>query len=313
MTTTQIVRELKESASIVALLNRLGYQPVPKHGRETMYVSMLRDNDRNPSLSVNDKLGVWYDHGSGKGGNIIDLGLAYWPQLTFSQVIEKLRATLALTTVEPRERRPRKAVKIPHYMVRETKPIGNHPAITGYLEGRGILDTARNYLSEVYYYVRDEKGRQRNFYSAGWQNDCQAWEVRNRLFKGCMGPKAITFLPGHLRKAALFEGFMDFLSWKTEHPEADHSIIVLNSASLLTEGISKARDFPSVDVFFDRDETGVQATAALLKFLPYAVDLSGYFDGFKDYNDKIRAEKGARVSPVPLSGLEPHPPSGLRR
>lgn len=71
-------KELKEQGSIVDLLSRLGHQPVPKRGREKMYISMLRDDDTDPSFSVNDELGVWFDHGAGKGGNIIDFGLAYW-------------------------------------------------------------------------------------------------------------------------------------------------------------------------------------------------------------------------------------------
>ena len=65
---------IKEQVTLAGLLARLGYQPVRPGGHELVYHSMLRKDDRTPSFSVNDALGVWYDHGTGKGGNVIDFG-----------------------------------------------------------------------------------------------------------------------------------------------------------------------------------------------------------------------------------------------
>jgi len=179
-------KELKEQASLVDLLNRLGYQPVPKRGREKMYISMLRDNDTNPSFSVNDELGVWFDHGAGKGGNIIDFGLAYWKHLSFSEVVKKIQDVCSLPAAEPRPRRPRNASKVYH-VVERVKPLGVHPAITDYLKSRGVFDVAKFYLSEVYYYVEDDNEVRKHYFAAGWLNENNTWEVRNRYFKGCMG------------------------------------------------------------------------------------------------------------------------------
>ncbi|WP_158829050.1 toprim domain-containing protein [Mucilaginibacter lacusdianchii] len=303
MSLLNIVKELKETASLVGLLDRLGYQPVPKHGREAMYVSMLRDNDRSPSLSVNEVLGVWYDHGSGKGGNIIDFGLAYWPQLTFGEVVAKLQETLSGERSIPREKRPRLAVKIPTYKVNEIKPLGTHPAITDYLTRRGIYPAARHYLQEVYYQIDDGKGGRRKYFAAGWQNELQSWEVRNRFFKGCMGLKGISFLPGDSRRLSVFEGFMDFLSWKTEQPGDDHSVIVLNSTTLLQEAIRKAISFPSIDIYFDLDKTGTQATREFLTRLPYATDRSAAYKGYNDYNAKLEAGAAMGEAKAAASGI----------
>jgi hypothetical protein len=280
------VKELKEQSSIVDLLARLGYKPVKKYGREQFYYSMLRDSDSKPSFSVNDALGVWFDHGTRKGGNIIDFGLAYWKQLSFKEVVEKLQGICSLIP-ESRNRRPRLPVKIPHYIIEETKDPGTHPAITDYLKSRGVFNVARCCVSEVYYYVEDEKGLKKHFFAAGWLNENGGWEVRNKYFKGCLGQKAISLIPAHPKNVAVFEGFINYLSWRTEHPDADHTIIVLNTLALLSPGIAKAKEFSCIDIFFDRDQSGLLATKELIKALPYATDRAGAYEGFNDYNDKI--------------------------
>ena len=282
-------KELKSQASLVDFLDKLGYQPARKNGKEKMYNSMLRENDRKPSLSVNDELGVWFDHGTRRGGNIVDLAIALWPNLSFGEVVLKIQEVCNVVVGDKRPQRPRRAVRVPNYIITETKPIGNHPAITDYLKKRMVFDAAANELQEVYYYVQDEKGLKKDYYAAGWKNERGAWEVRNKYFKGCLGSKAISFIPAHPKKAAIFEGFMDYLSWKHENPLAEHSIIVLNTIALLNEGIEKAKLYSSLDTYFDRDAPGLEASRKFVQALPYATDRSIVFEGYNDYNDKLVA------------------------
>jgi len=290
MSNLLLAKELKERSSIVDLLQRLGYQPAKKYGRETMYRSMLRDDDSTPSFSVNDALGVWFDHGTRKGGNIIDFGLAYWKDLDFNEVVIKIQDVCSMTLPEVRKgQRPRKAIKVPHYIINEVKELGNNPAITEYLCGRGVYDVAQGLLSEVYYYVEDQRGIRKQFFAAGWQNENKGWEVRNKYFKGCLGPKGITFFKGHDKKVAVFEGFINFLSWRVENPIADNSVIILNSLTMLQQAIQIAKAFTFIDIFFDRDNPGLTATKEFVRELPYASDRSSTYEGFNDYNDKIKA------------------------
>jgi len=289
MTQLLNAKELKEQASIVELLSRLGYEPVKKFGKEHMYRSMLRDGDNDPSFSVDDKIGAWFDHGTGKGGNVIDLGLALWPDLDFNQVLEKIQVASNMTSPVRREPRPRLPVRARSYVIEKTKAIGTHPAITAYLQSRGIFDVARKKMSEIYYHIRNEKGDKKQFFAAGWQNDAGSWEVRNRYFKGCLGQKAISVIPGDPRSAAVFEGYINYLSWLKEHPAATQTVIVLNTLSLLQTGIKAAIQFPSIDLFLDRDTAGVHATKDFIKALPYASDRSAMYDKFNDYNDKLVA------------------------
>lgn len=286
--------ELREQVSLAGLLTRLGYYPARTSGQEQLYISMLRDSDTNPSLAVNDGLGVWYDHGLGKGGNVIDFGLAYWPNLSFKEVLEKIVAVanLPLTGQRPdseQNHKRRHAQKVPHYQIEDIKDLGNNPAITAYLGQRGVWEAAEGRLQEIYYYVEDEKKQRKHFFAAGWQNEVEGWEVRNKYFKGCLGHKGLTLVPGETDRLAVFEGYMNYLSWLTLNPEAGSHVLVLNSLALLQAGIKKAESFSSIDLYLDRDKSGEQASLEFIKALPQAIDRSAAYQGYGDYNDYLRA------------------------
>lgn len=189
-----------------------------------------------------------------------------------------------------RIRRPRIPQKIPYYVVKQIMPVGVHADISEYLQGCGVFELAKSFLSDVYYYAVDEKGKRKYFLAAGWQNDNKGWEIRTAVFKSCIGFQAITCIPRHSKKAIIFENFIDFLSWKLEHPTDDASIIVLNSPKMLEQAINKAKLFPSIDIYFERNKSGKQATIDLIKALPYATDKSGAYKHFNCYNDKIKSQ-----------------------
>lgn len=275
---------------MLTLLAAIGYRPVKKTGNEHLFLSPLRDSDTTPSFSVNETLGCWYDHGNGKGGNIIDFGLKYWPQLAFPEILEKIANALCVQpNINTETKRKRTAIKEPHYQILEIKELGANRAIRNYLENRGIWPAARGILKEVYYYVEDAQKHRKNFFAAGWQNELGAWEVRNLHFKGCIGRKAISFIPGNADNLCVFEGFMNYLSWLIDEPFCDDSILVLNSLALIQSGISKARPFSNIATYFDNDPSGRAATVAFKAALPQSVDHSWVYEGYNDYNELIAA------------------------
>src|SRR5215218_7399913 len=69
------IQEAKQ-IDIVDYLEKLGHQPQKIRNNDYWYLSPLRD-ENTPSFKVNRKLNAWYDHGIGKGGNIIDFGILY--------------------------------------------------------------------------------------------------------------------------------------------------------------------------------------------------------------------------------------------
>jgi len=288
---------VKEQVSMMDFLSRLGFHPKKTHGDEAMYISMLRDSDTNPSFSVNEKLGAWYDHGMGKGGDIFNFAMLYWKGIKFHEAVEKVQEICNQTipeqvVVNKINTRPRLkvAVKLPNYQIQEIKPFGSSEAINAYLRSRGVFDTASTQLAEVHYYVEDEKKRRKQFFAAGWQNELGGWEVRNKYFKGCLGKKAITLILLGAKKLSVFEGFFNYLSWLSENTDHDRTVLVLNSLTLINSGIEKAKTFSEIDLYLDRDNSGYGALKTWMKALPYSTDRSFVYQGYNDYNDKILAD-----------------------
>lgn len=291
--------EIREQVSPVDFLARLGYHPAYKSGKELFYLSMLRE-ERTPSFCVDDKLGVWYDWGGAnpsgiKGGNVIDLALAYWYPLGFRDVLEKINEICNIepsnAPVIPKENmRPRKATKIPNYKISDVKELGNNPAITNYLHSRGVWNVAHQNLKEVYYYIEDEKKLRKYFFSAGWQNENGGWEVNNPYFKGCLGAKGLTLIPGDANRLILFEGMMDYLSWKLQHQDNGETVLLLNGVTFIEAAIKRAAGFEEKSYFFDNDEAGETAGQAFQTAYPLSQNGAGYYAGFKDYNQMLMAE-----------------------
>jgi len=178
--------------------------------------------------------------------------LAYWPGLPFREVLAKLWETAQQALPEVFSFQPatsgrrRRTLKLPHYRVEKVKPLGTTQVISHYLETRGLADIAAGCLKEVYYFVQDEKGEVKQFFAAGHQNELGGWEVRNKYFKGCLGKKGLTVIPGSERRIALFEGYFDYLSWLYEHPEDSCTILVLNTLSLLEAARKVALRYPAM-------------------------------------------------------------------
>jgi DNA primase len=63
-----------KSMDIVTYLESLSIKPEKVNGNDYWYLSPLRD-EKTPSFKINRKLNVWYDHGIGKGGKLVDLGI----------------------------------------------------------------------------------------------------------------------------------------------------------------------------------------------------------------------------------------------
>jgi len=276
-------KELNEQASLVILLDRLGYKPVKHDGNEQLYFNMLGSPGLKPSFVVNDTLGSWYDRTTKKGGSITDFALAYWKPSSIGEVIERINREFARDP-ERKPVRPRLPVKIPHYVVEEVKNIGAHPAITSYLKSLGIFEAALICLKEVYYYTEDQKRVRKYFFAAGWQNDGGGWEVRSKYFKGCFGCKSLNFIRNDKKSIVVFEDFTNYLSWLQVNPSAKQSALILNNTHRLQTAISIAIEFSSIDLYFSRDRQGVSATAEFVKALPYASDRSSQYVGFTDYN-----------------------------
>lgn len=276
-------KELKAAASLPLLLEALGHRPEKQHGHELIY----HLSGPKPCFAVNQQHNIWYDHHTGKGGNIIDFAMTYW-KITFREALKKLNEHFSLNQLPEYGRlqcRRRHAQKLPHYRLQHSNPLGSNADITAFLQSKCIWEVAQTVLSEVYYYVQDEKGNIKPFYAAGLQNELGHWQVSNAGFTGCLGHPAISFIAQSETKVSVFQDTLSYLSWQTDNANANDSILILHSDDLLLSAVRKIKDFAEISVVFTRDDSGRLKSAELMQALPQATDRSAVYEGHITYND----------------------------
>lgn len=282
-------REAKQ-ISISDYLEKLGYSPVYTRGTNYWYCSPLRE-ENHASFKVNTKLNLWYDHGTGEGGTMIDLGIRLH-QCSGEELLNKLSGESAtfsfhqhkpidhLNYSKPNKEKEEEA-KITITKASELKSV----ALTSYLSQRGIsLETAKRYCKEVSFSIGDKS------YSAiGFENRLGGYELRNNWFKGSSSPKDISFIGNGSNSVCLLEGFMDFLSLLElkDQVNPNANFLVLNSVALLPRSLEILRAHQNVFLFFDHDkagrETADKLSASGIKF----IDASGFYKDFKDVNEYL--------------------------
>ena len=289
-----------KQVSIVDYLAQAGHKPKLTKGVNYWYCSPLR-SELTPSFKVNAERNQWYDFATGDHGDIIDLVCA----LQHCTTAEAMRRLAAL-----------KGVRLaPSFSFGGTTPVRSqapsmeligvqavkHPKLLLYLTERGLQRSdASLFLSEVYYRVSEKC-----FFALGFQNDAGGWELRNPYFKGCFAPKAITTIKGtDSHKLQLFEGFMDFLSWRKLHPEVQADSIILNSLTLLPKLIPSLHPYPMIECFLDNDEAGDRATEQLFDAGLPVKDMRACYAPYKDVNEYlILAEQRKKILTPRKRGL----------
>ena len=286
--------------SIVDYLARAGHKPKLIKGMNYWYCSPLR-SELTPSFKVNAERNQWYDFGTGDHGDIIDLvcALQHCPTAEAMRQLATLKGVRlapsfsfgGITPVRPQ------APSMELISVQAVK----HPKLLLYLTERGLQRSDISpFLSEVYYKVSEKC-----FFALGFQNDAGGWELRNPYFKGCFAPKAITTIKGtDSHKLQLFEGFMDFLSWRKLHPEGQDDSIILNSLTLLPKLIPTLHPYPIIESLLDNDEAGNQATKQLFDAGLPVKDMRACYAPYKDINEYlILAEQRKKILTPRKRGL----------
>ncbi len=289
-----------KQVSIVDYLAQTGYKPKLIKGVNYWYCSPLRA-ELTPSFKVNAERNQWYDFGTGDHGDIIDLVCAL-QHCSTADAMRRL-ATLKGVQLAPsfsfggtttlRSQAPSMEI----ISVQAVK----HPKLLLYLSERGLQSfDVSPFLSEIYYKVSGKC-----FFALGFPNDAGGWELRNPYFKGCFAPKTITTIKGtDSHKLQLFEGFMDFLSWRKLHPEVQDDSIMLNSLTLLPKLIPSLHPYPIIESFLDNDEAGDRATKQLFDAGLPVKDMRACYTPYKDVNEYlVQRLQGKKISPPRKRGL----------
>jgi hypothetical protein len=305
-----LLREVRQ-LDIVEYLEKLGHNPQKIRNHDYWYLSPLRQ-EKEPSFKVYRKLNVWYDHGLGKGGNIIDLGILYH-NCSFKEAIEKLQEIFSFHPPTPTVQQHYSGPQIsndnalePRIKMIAAKPL-THPALCRYLKTRKIsFEIAEKYCKEVYYELYGKK-----YFAIGFKNNSGGFELRNAHFKGSSSPKGITlFEDSKANEISVFEGFFSFLSYLTLQeknisltnlPDRQTGFLVLNSLSFFERSRYVMEKHQAVNLYLDQDTAGIKNTLKALEWDKKYIDQSIRYKNHKDLNEYLITQ-----SPEQKQGLRLH-------
>lgn len=271
--------------SIIDFLKSEGYTPTKDNTKEAWYSCPFRD-EKEASFKVSKSLNLWFDHGSGSGGNIIDLvTMLYCCNVTEALAILN-RQNLSFS-FQP-QRNFAVAEKQDEIVIEKVVKL-RHPALIGYLKSRSIdTNIAIRYAKQVHY-----RFKKHSFFAIGMQNISGGWELRNKFYKNSSSPKDFSFFASGNEMLCICEGIFDFFSLLTLYPAlSDKSdFMVLNSVAFANRIHDKAKPYSKVCLYLDNDTAGKKATSNLLATIPNSVNMAALYEStnHNDLNDYLMA------------------------
>ncbi|HET6254714.1 MAG TPA: toprim domain-containing protein [Puia sp.] len=287
---------------LVDYLATLGYEPAKVRNQNYWYRSPFRD-EKTPSFKVSRDLNVWYDHGSGQGGDLIDFGTLYY-KCTVRELLNRLSEYRPGINPSFQQSSPsqlfgageKKDSSDSKIVILNTRSLTDRVLIE-YLEKRGIpLDIAQRSCQEVDFRLY---GKQQTV--IGFPNRSGGYELRSEHFKGSSAPKDISFIDNRTEQIAVFEGFFNYLSFHTINKNQQAPLtncLVLNSLSFLEKSRALMEQYSRVHLMLDRDAAGRTCTAKALQWhRDKYIDRSDFYQGRKDLNEwLIQREHSLEVS-----------------
>lgn len=265
---------------IVSYLTECGYEPVKVRGGNYWYLSLLR-NENTASFKVNRQLNRWYDHGIGKGGKLVDLGIALF-ECRVAEFLEKLTASVSFQ--KPPQLPFGQVETTPAITITEVKPIQS-PALFAYLRSRKIRsEVALEYCHQVHYSIGPK-----SFYALGFKNDSGGYELRSKYFKGSSSPKDFRLIKKGSDQLCIFEGFFDFLSFLTltKSHQTNVDYLILNSLSFFEKALMLSAEYVIKRLYLDWDNAGQNCSLQAIALNKDFIDGSKLYEGYKDLNDYL--------------------------
>ena len=268
--------------SLVDFLHHLGYEPTGRDSKGLWFYAPYR-NERKPSFHVNPRKNVWFDFGSGDGGDIFTLAGELCNSTDFIRQAEYIAEKMRMPVSQPYK--PEPFIEQPTFEdVKISKLVS--PALLCYLANRGIpADIAQRYCVQVNYTLHGK-----NYYAIGFENSAHGYELRNAFFKGSYPPKHITHIANGNAGCNVFEGFIDFLSAERLGLNDGNDSVVLNSVANVGKAIPALAGYPLILCYLDNDTAGRAAVARLRReFGDRVSDKSALYPDHKDLNDYLQS------------------------
>jgi DNA primase len=287
--------EQANQIDMVDYLNSIGYPPQKIKGSDYRYLSPFRD-EKDPSFKVERNKNVWYDHGLGKGGKLVDFVIEFY-HCNVNEALQKISFFQQQKSFENNNVRPQFHLQentlLNRQDARETtikiiaakKPIEDL-MLCRYLKQRRIeKSVADTYCYEVQFINAD---KEKIYKAIGFKNNAGGYELRNEYFKGSSSPKYVTYLDNKSNDICVFEGFFDFMSYQSIHQNQDHELtnfLVLNSLSFFERSLLLMEKHQRIHLYLDQDNAGRKCTGMALKRSLQFKDESKLYKHYKDIND----------------------------
>jgi hypothetical protein len=302
--------EQANQMNLVDYLYTLGFNPSKIRNHDYWYLSPFR-NEKDASFKLDKTKNIWYDHGLGKGGTLVDFATEYYScnvsealqkissfqeQKSLKNIADKPPSHLlennSFTKIEMRET----AIKI----IAAKKPITDL-LLCSYLRQRKIdKSVADKYCYEVIFKVNDKV---KEITAIGFKNNAGGYELRNEFFKSSSSPKYVSYFDNNATdKIKVFEGFFDFLSYQTTNQTQEQELtnfLVLNSLAFFERSLLLMEKHQSIHLYLDNDTAGRKCTSMAEKRSIKFKDESKLYQESKDLNEWVtKAEKIQKIQQV---------------
>ena len=291
--------KLKRDIGIVEFLASRGFKSTKNNRNDYFYCSPIRGGEKTASFKVNSLKNVWYDHGIGEGGNILDLVMTL-DSVDFNMALSILSSYSNIAPIQRpiAQERASEKEKSGEIEIIKVADITQNMALVDYMQSRAInIDLAALFVRAVYW--ENVKNDKTNF-AIGFKNDSGGWEVRNKYYKGSLGNKDITLIKANNNtnnKLLIFEGFFDLISYATitNINIFKIDIVVLNSLAMLKRNIDIIRSYKLVYGYLDNDKAGNEATSWLYGELGNNfVDKRIKYQSYKDLNEYLQGNANVK-------------------
>jgi DNA primase len=271
---------------LVSYLKKQGFKTSKMTSNDVWFYSPFK-NEKTPSFKVNTSKNVFFDHSSGAGGTIIDFVMKY----NNCSINEALDILSKDTFSIHQQTKQVKSTLTPNYSIKKVTELKNLKLLD-YLNNRKInLIFAKQFYFQVHYSFSNGK----ELYGIAFMNDVGGLEVINifneNFRKICLGKKEITTINNNSDVVSLFESHSDLLSYfslKKEIPK--ENFIILNSTSLVKKTIGLLKEYSTIKLFFDNDESGDAASSLLIKeYRNKIIDNRIHYKNYNDLNDYLIA------------------------
>jgi hypothetical protein len=256
------------------------------------------EHQKTGSIAINPRSNEWYDHSNGVGGDIIK-ACQIFENKSFVEAIKSLSNNTDILIDKSRNTDTYNNT----YKIDAIYDTITHPALTSYLNERGLNVKSLQGFAKQIHWSKDEK----KYFGIGLENMNGSFAVRSSVFKGNINGTGASFntVGDNPTSIKIFEGLIDFGSYRTLKPHESYITVILNStANLTSKVVNKIKDYANdlyvvdkkaslIHLYLDNDEGGHIASKKLLEGLEMVEDRSYFYTemGLNDVNDYLKAQQ----------------------